>query len=152
MVDYPLRRPMPPWARYLCMALGIGNIIGGLSAPFDSASNQMVPDAFGFSTFGVLGGLLVGGLWFAFGYFGGLPLVDTVSDWQPPNNSEEITDSYRRGIVTLGRRKRLMWASIPAYFVLAGLLMPWFLQIKQGGVGFLLIATVIITIYLSAIS
>lgn len=112
-------------------------------APLYSLPRGIPFDEIGVTTFGVLGGLLVGGVWFAFGYYGGLPLFDTVSDWQPPRNNEEITESHRRGLSTLRRRKWLMWASTPIFFVLAGLLMPWFIQIKQAGAGFLLIAVMI---------
>jgi ribosomal protein S27AE len=118
------------------MAFGILNVIGGIvSSNFQAIS------------FPFIVGLLVGGIWFAFGYYGGLPLVNTVYDWQPPNIPNEITDCHRQGLLVLRRRKRIMWASVPCYFVVGAILMPWLEKLGHPDVGFILIATVMAIIF-----
>jgi hypothetical protein len=71
-IDYPERLMAPDLVRYSCMIFGLATI--GSSIAY--APRQ--------DLFMLVGGLLVGGGWFAFGKYGGLPLVDTAADWRPP--------------------------------------------------------------------
>src|SRR5258708_24522906 len=109
--NYPDRSMAPRWARYLCMGFGLFVVLGGVF----SAPRQ--PDLFMLVT-----SVLVGGTWFAFGKYGGLPLVETVARWQPPTVLTEITSVQRQGLVVMRRRKWTMWAAIPATLGLAALL------------------------------
>ena len=127
---------MPSLARYLCMTFGILNVIGGLTSSYSQAGY-----------FPMIAGLLVGGVWFGFGYYGGYPLVDTVSEWQPPNIPDEITNYHRQGILVLRRRKWTMWASVPCYFVVGAMLMPWFIKQGHPEIGFIPIAAVMAVVF-----
>lgn len=100
------------------MTFGILNVIGGVIGGITSSDSQV-------DFFPLLGGLLVGGIWFGFGYYGGLPLVDTVSYWQPPDIPNEINNYHRQGILVLRRRKWAMWASIPCCLGVGAMFMPW---------------------------
>jgi hypothetical protein len=86
-----------------------------------------------------VGGLLVGGGWFAFGKYGGLPLVDTVVDWSPPSASGVIDDMHRQGLFVMRHRRWIAWATIPGALAAAALLIP---LLEQGGhaelIGFVL--------------
>ena len=112
---------MAKWFRFLCMAFGLANILSGVAfAVFYKPS-----------IFILLTALLVGGVWFMFGKYGGFPLVDTVREWHPASDSDEVNEMYRRGLLVMRRRKWLMWASLPSVVVVAGFLIPVLMQIGQ---------------------
>ncbi len=101
----------PDWVRYSCMIFGLANIVASIAY----ATQRDV--------FMLVSGLLVGGTWFAFGKYGGLPLVDTVVDWHPPARSDVVEEIHRRGLLVMRRRRWMTWVTIPA-FAVAALLMP----------------------------
>jgi hypothetical protein len=103
----------PTVVRYLCMIFGLANIVGGI------ASGVQWGD-----TFPLLGGLLVGGGWFAFGWYGGLPLFDTVADWHPPASPDAVEDMHREGLRVMRRRQWTPWLAIPVLFAVAALIIP----------------------------
>jgi hypothetical protein len=107
--NYPLRSPMPSWARYSCMALGIAVALGTIGGAFDGSETVTL----------ILAGVCVGGAWFAFGFIGGLPLVDTVPDWEPSSTPSIVTEQQVQGLLTMRRRRLAMWLSFPAV-MLAG--------------------------------
>jgi hypothetical protein len=67
-------------------------------------------------------GVLVGSAWFAFGKYGGLPLVDTAADWHPPTTPGVVDGMHRRGLLVMRRRRWVMWAAVPV--ALAGPVLP----------------------------
>src|SRR6266566_5233000 len=105
----------PNVARYACMIFGLANVASSIA--YAAPKDLFMP----------IGGLLVGGAWFAFGKYGGLPLVNTVTDWHPsaPGALEEM---HRRGLLVMRRRRWLVWAAIPGAFVVAALLIPLLMQ------------------------
>ena len=108
---------MAPGAiRYACMIFGLANVAGSIAF----APRQ--------DMFMRIGGLLVGGAWFAFGKYGGLPLVDTVRDWRSPSASGAIEAQHRQGLLVMRRRRWMVWAAIPGLFIAAALLMPALMQ------------------------
>ena len=115
-IDYPERPMAPDLARYSCMIFGLTIIVGSIAY----APRQ--------DLFMLVGGLLVGGGWFAFGKYGGLPLVDTVVDWRPPSTSGAVAEMHRQGLLVMRRRRWFVWAAIPGVFAVAALLMPFLLQ------------------------
>ncbi len=121
--EYPVRPKLTAWFRYPSMALGVACIIGAIdsvrSSPFD--------------LFPLLGGLLVGGAWFAFGFYGGLPLVNTVFEWHPTAIPDEVNAVHRRGLLVMRRRRWMMWVGEAALLGAAFLLIPVFIQIGQPG-------------------
>jgi hypothetical protein len=148
MQNYPPREPMPSWARYLCMGFGISNVAGGMlgSMLYHPPMQAELIDI-GVPAFQVLGGILVGGAWFYFGYYGGLPLIDTVEEWRPPVNREEVTEPQREGLAVLRRRRWMMWASIPGYFIVMGSTMRWLMKSGQLGACFLLVGVAMAIIH-----
>lgn len=100
------------WVRYSCMVFGIANIIGGIIYSIQG------------NIFALVGGLLVGGAWFAFGKYGGLPLVDTVANWRPAARPNLVDEMHRRGLLVMRQRRWMMWAAIPGALAAAALLMP----------------------------
>lgn len=112
-IEYPNRPMAPRLVRYSCMVFGLANIVASIS---------YVPRVM------LVGGLLVGGCWFAFGKYGGLPLVDTVVDWRPPAASGAIEDMHRQGLLVMRRRRWIVWAAIPGTFAVAALLVPLLMQ------------------------
>ncbi len=111
---YPDRPMMPRALRIACMVFGALNLLGLvlqlILEPF--------PEAL---TIGVLG-VLVGGACFAFGWYGGLPLFETVSGWTPPADPTVITAGHRAGLRLM---RRWWWQQfmVPmAALVLCGLL------------------------------
>ena len=127
--DYPIRPAMPIWARCLCMAFGIANVLGGIASV--AYSDEPV--------FSVLGGLLVGGVFFAFGKYGGLPLLTTVHEWHPPSTPDEVTEMHRSGLLVMRRRRLAMWASYPGALIVAPLVIAALFEVGQPGLGVLLI-------------
>jgi hypothetical protein len=119
-VEYPNRPKIQRWIRYLCMAFAIANIFGGISAALYERD-----------LFILLVALLIGGAWFAFGKYGGLPLVETVSQWRPAVKSNEITELHLQGLLVMCRRRWFMLASIPSTFSAAFLLFPLLMRISQ---------------------
>ena len=121
--EYPTRPKVAAWARYLSMTFGVANIVGGIdlarSSPLD--------------LFLLLGTFLVGGAWFAFGLYGGLPLVSTVRNWQPAATPDEVNDMHRRGLLVMRRRRWIIWASVPSAFIVAFLLIPVLMKAGQPG-------------------
>ena len=111
MNDYPIRPTAPNQARYACMIFGIGNIVGSIVCGAKDL-------------FMLVAGVLVGGVWFAFGAYGGLPLFDTVVQWHPPIAGDAVEDIHRHGLLVMRRRKWAVWLSIPGVFVAAALLIP----------------------------
>ena len=101
-----------PWLRYSCMAFGLANVVAGIT--YGTGQRDVFMTA---------GGLLVGGAWFAFGKYGGLPLVDTVADWHPPATPDEVSDMHRRGLLVMRRRRWMLWAAFPGTLAVAPLLM-----------------------------
>src|SRR5574341_1420032 len=114
-IEYPKRRMAPGTVRYACMIFGLANIAGSIAY----ANRQ--------NMFMLIGGLLVGGGWFAFGKYGGLPLVNTVADWRP-STSGAIDEMHRQGLLVMRRRRWTVWATVPATFAVAALLIPLLMQ------------------------
>ena len=98
------------------MIFGLANVAGSIAF----APRQ--------DTFMLVGGLLVGGVWFAFGKYGGLPLFNTVTQWRPPGASDAIEDQHREGLLVMRRRRWMVWSAIPGMFIAALLLMPLLIQ------------------------
>ncbi len=115
--EYPIRPKAPDWVRYICMVFGLANMVGGVMGGYKDG------------LFAVIGGLVVGGAWFAFGLYGGLPLVDTTLDWHPPVVPGEIEETHRRGLLVMRRRRWMTWAVLPGFFVAGAMLIPIFMQI-----------------------
>jgi len=120
-INYPSRPKVAKWFRFLCMAFGLANILGGVASAVFYKPNVFI----------LLAALFVGGAWFMFGQYGGFPLVDTVQEWHPASDSHEVNEMHRRSLLVMRRRKWLMWAFVPSAFVVAGLLMPVLIQIGQ---------------------
>lgn len=99
--EYPVRPAMPAVARYLCMAFGIACVAGGLTAPRGAGDRAAI----------ILGSLLAGGIWFLFGWHGGIPLVGTVVEWRRPDGPDAVTDLHRQGLLVMRRRRWWMWLS-----------------------------------------
>ena len=112
---------MPVWLRYPCMAFGALNVVQALRY---SGEHEL---------FMAIGGVLVGGGWFAFGWYGGMPLVSTVSDWRPRTAPGEITEMHREGLRAIRRRLWMSWAAIPIAFALMALLVPVLAPRGQAG-------------------
>ena len=120
-INYPSRPKMAKWFRFLCMTFGLANIIGGIvSTVF-----------YKLDIFILLAAFLVGGAWFMFGKYGGLPLVDTVREWHPVSNPDEVNEMHCRGLLVMRRRKWLMWLSVPSAFVVAVFVISVLMQINQ---------------------
>ena len=109
----------PNLLRYPCMIFGLATIA------------SCIAHARAHDLFMLVGGLLVGGAWFAFGMYGGLPLVGTVDDWHPPADSTAIEDMHRRGLLVMRRRKWLTWLAAPGALVVGVSLMPLLRQVGQ---------------------
>jgi len=107
----------PDAVRYACMIFGLANVGGSIA--YATQQNMFI----------LICGLLVGGGWFAFGKYGGLPLVNTVADWRP-STSGAIEDMHRQGLRVMRRRGGIVWAAIPGAFSVAALLIP--LLMKAG--------------------
>jgi ribosomal protein S27AE len=135
--EYPARPKVAAWARYLCMAFGVANIVGGidmvLSSPLD--------------LFLLLGAFLVGGAWFAFGLYGGLPLVSTVREWYPAATPEEVNAIHRRGLLVMRTRKWITWVSVLGAFIVAFFLTPVLMQANQPGLTVLVLGVPLAIIY-----
>jgi hypothetical protein len=101
---------MPQLARYACMLFAVSNIVGVLVFPNRDAVM-------------LVGAFLVGGAWFAFGYYGGLPLVDTVDDWHPPVTPNAVEEMHKRGLRVMRRRRWIVWAALPGGLALAALIL-----------------------------
>ena len=115
-IEYPKRPMAPAWVRYSCMMFGLACIMGSIAyAPRHDI-------------FMLVGSLLVGGGWFAFGKYGGLPLVDTVVDWHPSAAPGAIEDMHRQGLLVMRRRRWMVWTAIPGAFGVAALLIPLLMQ------------------------
>jgi len=113
----------PGVIRYACMLFGLANVAGSI------ASAAFVPRQYMFVLIG--GGFLIGGGWFAFGKYGGLPLVNTVTDWRPPNASGAIEDQHRQGLLVMRRRRWMVWAVSPGIFIATAFLMPVLMQLEH---------------------
>jgi hypothetical protein len=98
------------------MFFGLANVAGSI------ASAPLVPRQYMFVL--IAGGLLTGGVWFAFGKYGGLPLVDTVTAWRPPRAPGAIEEQHRQGLLVMRRRRWMVWAIIPGLFLAAAFSMP----------------------------
>ena len=92
--EYPYRPPMAIWIRIPILVFGIACLIGLLQETWANPN---------LSHF--LGGGLVSALWIAFGAYGGCPLVDTVQDWEPPANPDEVTQMDLKGLTVIRRRR-----------------------------------------------
>lgn len=101
----------PNIARYGCMIFGFANVIGAIIYGAKDI-------------FMLVAGVLVGSVWFAFGAYGGFPLIDTVLDWHPPIMADAIEDTHRQGLLVMRRRKWIAWLAVPAALAVAALLMP----------------------------
>jgi len=122
--EYPARPKMATWVRYLCMAFGIVIIVGGM----DSVRTSPI------DLFLLLGSLLIGGAWFSFGLYGGLPLVGTVYEWHSATERDEVNNMHRQGLLVMRRRRWLMWTSLPLALVAAVFLVPLFIKMNQPGI------------------
>lgn len=138
-INYPSRPKVAKWFRFLCMAFGLANIISGIASTI----------FYKLDVFILLAAFLVGGAWFMFGKYGGFPLVDTVREWHPVSDSDEVNEMHRRGLLVMRRRKWLMWASIPSAFVVAGFLIPVLMRISEPGLIVLLLSVPLIIISFS---
>jgi len=122
--EYPIRPKMSQWFRYPCIGFGVLIILGAIKELVQSST---------FDMFYLLGAFLIGGAWFAFGLYGGLPLVDTIHDWHPVATSDEINDMHRQGLLVMRRRRWIMWASVPCVLAVAAVLIPVLIQADQPG-------------------
>lgn len=113
---------MPWWGRYPCMAFGLLTVFGGAKHLFRNGTQD---------TFPILAAFLVGGVWFAFGSYGGLPMVNTVHGWHPTETPNEVNDTHRRGLLVMRRRRWLTRVSLPVAFVAVVYLMPKLIQIGK---------------------
>ena len=121
---YPVRPKVAAWVRYPSMVLGVACIIGAIdsvrSSPLDLSP--------------LLGGLLVGGAGFAFGFYGGLPLVNTVGEWHPAVTLDQVNAMHRSGLLVMRRRRWMMWISgLAAVFVAVLFLIPILILAGQPG-------------------
>lgn len=105
-IGYPFRPKAPIWVRIPCMIFGSVCVF---NAGFALVQPQGQSPAF------LLGGIVVGAVWFAFGFYGGLPLINTVRDWSPSVDTNDLTESSRSGLRTMRWRKWAMWASEPIF-------------------------------------
>jgi len=112
--EYPDRPMAANWVRYFCMAFGLANIVAGIVY----ATEQ--------DWFLALAGPLVGGAWFAYGKYGGMPLIDTVNDWHPPATPDSIDEMHRRGLLVMRHRRWVMWVANVATFAGMALVIPVF--------------------------
>jgi hypothetical protein len=94
---YPIRPQMSSWFRYPCIGFGILIILGGIKESVQSSTMEL---------FQPCGAFLVGGVWLAFGLYGGLPLVDTVRDWRSVAIPDEIDGIHRKGLLVMRRCRR----------------------------------------------
>lgn len=134
--EYPTRPKAPEVVRYLCMAFGLANIV---------ASIVLAPKR---DAFMLIGGLLVGSAWFAFGKYGGLPLFDTVHNWQPPGDSAESAQKLRQGLLVMRRRRWMTWISLPVAFGTMALIVPVLIPYGQPQLALLLIGVPLAVIQL----
>jgi len=109
----------PAFVRYFCMLFGLVNIAAVIAF---SARQDM---------FMLIGGILGGSAWFAFGWYGGLPLVETVVGWHPPANSAAVDEMHRQGLKVMRHRKWVAWLAIPGALAATALLMPLLMQSTQ---------------------
>ena len=107
----------PDWIRYSCMIFGVANMVASIAY----ASRRDI--------FMLVGGLLVGGAWFAFGKYGGFPLVDSVAGWQAPAGVGPVNEMHREGLLVVRRRKWMTWIAIPVALGIGGMLMPPLMRI-----------------------
>jgi len=119
-IEYPNRRMAPDAVRYVCMIFGLANIAAGIAY----ATRQ--------DLFMLIGGLVVGGAWFAFGKYGGMPLVSTVADWRP-SPTGAIDDMHRQGLLVMRRRRWIVWAAVPGTLAVGALLIPLLMEAGQPG-------------------
>jgi ribosomal protein S27AE len=54
-------------------------------------------------------GSIIGAVWFLFGWYGGIPLVNTIKDWK---QSEDLTNVSTSDIAGLGVIKRRLWTIV----------------------------------------
>ncbi len=135
--QYPDRPRAKSWIRYACMLLGFACI---LSAILNRVLGSLTAYMFA-------GGLLVGTLWFAFGMYGGLPLVTTVDNWQPPETFDAVSETHRRGLLVMRRRRWFAWLAIPAWFALMAAAMSLHLKVDTLSMVFLLGCVILIAIH-----
>lgn len=109
---------MAMWLRLFCMVFGLAIVVAALLG--GSRRQLIVP----------LGGTFVGAIWFTFGLYGGLPLVDTVKEWRPAV-SDQVDDMHLQGLLVMRRRRWMMWATIPFLFGITPLLIGQFGRIGQ---------------------
>ncbi len=116
---------IPDVARYGCMAFGFANIVGAIvyAAPLDPVMG--------------IGGSLIGAGWFAFGWYGGYPLADTVVDWHPPESTDAVDDMHRQGLRVMRRRRWMTWCVIPILCAAVVLVMPLLMRIGHPELVFL---------------
>jgi hypothetical protein len=105
------------------MAFGIANIIGAIASMWSSTSDLSF----------AIAGVFIGVAWFAFGLYGGLPLVNTVREWQQSANPCEVTDLQRKGLLVMRRRRWAMWVTVPGFLLFASLLVPVLIRAGQPG-------------------
>jgi hypothetical protein len=98
------------------MIFGLSNVVASIA----SSERQ--------DMFMLIGGILVGSSWFAFGWYGGLPLVETVVGWRPSANSTAIEEMHRQGLIVMRRRRWMGWLAIPGGLAAAALLIPLLMQ------------------------
>lgn len=127
--EYPTRPKVTTWIRYLCIAFGVAIIVGGIDSLRSSSLDL----------FSLLSGFLIGGAWFAFGLYGGLPLVNTVREWCPAATPDEVNNQHRRGLLAMRRRRWIMRASFPGVLIVAFFLIPVLMKAGQPKVAVLVL-------------
>ena len=135
--EYPIRPKMAALARYLCMAFGVAIVVGGIG------SMRFSP----FNLFPLLVGFLIGGAWFAFGLYGGVPLVNTLREWCPAITPDEVNNQHRLGLLVMRRRRWIMWASVPCALAVAVILIPILIQADQPGLIVFILSVPLAIIY-----
>ena len=126
--ERPIRPPGPAWARCACMIFGLITMVSGV---FNRDPDHPI--------FLLAGGILVGAAWFAFGAYGGLPLVDTVKEWCPSTSHGQIDEVHRQGLRVMRRRKWLGWLAIPLGVVAMAAIAPLLNPIGQPEIVLLLV-------------
>lgn len=111
------------------MVFGVANIIGVIASLSSSSLDIFLG----------IGAFLIGGAWFAFGLYGGLPLVNTVHEWHPAANPHEVTDMQRKGLLVMRGRRWAAWATLPGFLLLGSLLVPVLIPAGQPGLLLLII-------------
>jgi hypothetical protein len=110
--EYPNRPMAPKLVRFVCMIFGCACIVGAVTQGIQH------------DAFELISGLVVGGVWFAFGAYGGLPLIGTSGEWHSTGDFSAVAQSHKDGLIVMRRRRRIMWLALPSALLASVLIMP----------------------------